>query len=139
MSAGLILPVSNKRSRISDVPWAPYCAHRRDVRSLIPRSRAAATGKIKPGESIAILCGGHRTTLYPSTLPWGLKSPSGLSLRRYPPGLSTTPVQVMAGVDLVHVPYRGLAPALTDLIGGPADPLSGTLSSAIRFFKTRGV
>jgi hypothetical protein len=43
MSAGRSLPVSNKRSRISDGPWVPYCAQRRDVRSLIPRSRAAAT------------------------------------------------------------------------------------------------
>jgi hypothetical protein len=43
ISAGLILPVSNKRSRISDVPWVPYRAQRRDVRSSMPRSRAAAT------------------------------------------------------------------------------------------------
>ena len=26
--------------------------------------------------------------------------------------------KMMTGVDLTHVPYRGLAPALTDLIGG---------------------
>jgi hypothetical protein len=41
MSAGLILPASNKRTRTSDVPWVPYCAQRRDVRSSMPRSRAA--------------------------------------------------------------------------------------------------
>ena len=26
--------------------------------------------------------------------------------------------KMMTGVNLVHVPYRGVAPALTDLIGG---------------------
>jgi len=40
------------------------------------------------------------------------------------PGSGTVPHMVgelfkmMAGVDLVHVPYRGSAPALTDLMGG---------------------
>jgi tripartite-type tricarboxylate transporter receptor subunit TctC len=27
-------------------------------------------------------------------------------------------MQLMAGVDMLHVPYRGAAAALTDLIGG---------------------
>ena len=26
--------------------------------------------------------------------------------------------KIMAGVDMIHVPYRGSPPALTDLIGG---------------------
>jgi tripartite-type tricarboxylate transporter receptor subunit TctC len=40
------------------------------------------------------------------------------------PGIGTIPhvagelFKVMAGVDMVHVPYRGGAPALTDLMGG---------------------
>ena len=29
--------------------------------------------------------------------------------------------KMMTGVDLVHVPYRGAAPALTDLLGGQAE------------------
>ena len=39
--------------------------------------------------------------------------------------------KMMAGVDLLHVPYRGGAPALTDLIGGQVDvtflPTTGTI------------
>ena len=39
-------------------------------------------------------------------------------------GIGTAPhmagelFKMMAGVDMVHVPYRGGAPALTDLLGG---------------------
>jgi tripartite-type tricarboxylate transporter receptor subunit TctC len=43
--------------------------------------------------------------------------------------------KVMAGVDLVHVPYRGGAPALTDLIGGQVQVMFAFVSSSIEFVK----
>ena len=35
----------------------------------------------------------------------------------------------MAGIDIVHVPYKGLSPALTDLIGGQIDFTFGSYAS----------
>jgi tripartite-type tricarboxylate transporter receptor subunit TctC len=43
--------------------------------------------------------------------------------------------KMMAGVDLVHVPYRGSAPALTDLMGGQVQVMFGPLSSSIQYVR----
>jgi tripartite-type tricarboxylate transporter receptor subunit TctC len=43
--------------------------------------------------------------------------------------------KMMAGIDLVHVPYRGSAAALTDLIGGQVDVTFGPLSSSIQYVR----
>jgi tripartite-type tricarboxylate transporter receptor subunit TctC len=61
-------------------------------------------------------------------------------------GLGTVPHLAMAmfsklaGVDMVHVPYRGLAPATTDLIAGNIQALTigyGTVSSFVESGKLR--
>ena len=42
---------------------------------------------------------------------------------------------MMAGVEMVHVPYRGMAPALNDLLGGQVQLCFGTASSCIEYVK----
>jgi tripartite-type tricarboxylate transporter receptor subunit TctC len=41
----------------------------------------------------------------------------------------------MAGVNLVHVPYRGLAPAVTDLLGGQVQAIFSTMPPVIGHIK----
>lgn len=43
---------------------------------------------------------------------------------------------VMSGIDMVHVPYRGEAPAMNDLIGGQVQVLFGTPPVAIEQIRT---
>jgi tripartite-type tricarboxylate transporter receptor subunit TctC len=43
--------------------------------------------------------------------------------------------KMMAGVALTHVPYRGEAPALTDLLGGQVQVLFGNLPSSIEYLR----
>jgi tripartite-type tricarboxylate transporter receptor subunit TctC len=44
--------------------------------------------------------------------------------------------KTMAGVSLIHVPYRGDAPALTDLIGGQVQVCFSGMVSAIEYIRT---
>jgi tripartite-type tricarboxylate transporter receptor subunit TctC len=43
--------------------------------------------------------------------------------------------KMMAGVDMVHVPYRGSAPALTDLLGGQVQVMFDPLPSSIEHIR----
>jgi tripartite-type tricarboxylate transporter receptor subunit TctC len=45
-------------------------------------------------------------------------------------------INMMAGVNLVHVPYRGNGPALTDLLGGRVEVLFASLPSSIEHIRT---
>ena len=43
--------------------------------------------------------------------------------------------KMMAGVDMVHVPYRGGGPALTDLLGGQVQVMFPTTVSSIEYIR----
>jgi tripartite-type tricarboxylate transporter receptor subunit TctC len=43
--------------------------------------------------------------------------------------------KMMAGIEIIHVPYRGAAPALTDLIGGQVQAMFDNVSSSIEHIR----
>jgi tripartite-type tricarboxylate transporter receptor subunit TctC len=57
-------------------------------------------------------------------------------------GNGTTPhlagelFKLMAGVDLLHVPYQGAAPALTDLLGGRADVMFEAMPTLVGYLRS---
>src|SRR5262249_9922313 len=57
-------------------------------------------------------------------------------------GNGTTPhmagelFKMMAGVDMLHVPYRGASPALTDLLGGRAQVMFEGMLSLVEHIRT---
>jgi tripartite-type tricarboxylate transporter receptor subunit TctC len=45
--------------------------------------------------------------------------------------------KVMAGVDMTHVPYKGVSPAEVDLMAGTVDMMFGSVSTAIPLVQTK--
>jgi tripartite-type tricarboxylate transporter receptor subunit TctC len=52
------------------------------------------------------------------------------------PHVSGELFKMMAGVDLIHVPYRGSAPALTDLLGGQVQVMFDFIPSSIEYIRS---
>jgi tripartite-type tricarboxylate transporter receptor subunit TctC len=44
--------------------------------------------------------------------------------------------KAMAGVGILHVPYRGVAPAIADLLGGQVQVIFGTMPAVIALVKS---
>jgi len=77
----------------------------------------------------------------PELIDFARKNPGKVSMASA--GNGTTPhiagelFKMMTGVDIVHVPYRGEAPALTDLLGGQVQIMFATETASIEQIKAR--
>jgi tripartite-type tricarboxylate transporter receptor subunit TctC len=75
----------------------------------------------------------------PEFIAYAKANPDKLTMAS--PGVGTTPHLVgelfmqMTGVNMVHVPYRSSAPALTDLLGGQVQMTFGPLPSTIEYIR----
>ena len=72
-------------------------------------------------------------------IAYARQNPGKLNYATQGPGstahLTTVMFQTMTGVDLVHVPYKGSAPALADLIAGTVDMMFDTYTSSASHHK----
>jgi tripartite-type tricarboxylate transporter receptor subunit TctC len=50
--------------------------------------------------------------------------------------LSGAMLQTMAGLELVHIPYKGEGPALVDIVAGRVDIFIGNLAAALKFHQS---
>jgi tripartite-type tricarboxylate transporter receptor subunit TctC len=53
--------------------------------------------------------------------------------------LSAAQLEVRAGIKMVHVPYRGAQPALTDVVAGHVDMFFDTLATSVPLFRDNKV
>ena len=53
--------------------------------------------------------------------------------------LSASQLEVLAGIKMVHVPYRGAQPALTDVLAGHVDMFFDTLTTSVPLYRENKV
>jgi tripartite-type tricarboxylate transporter receptor subunit TctC len=76
----------------------------------------------------------------PEFIAYAKANPSKLSMAS--PGNGTTPhlagelFKMIAGVSMIHVPYRGTPPALTDMIGGQVQVMFDNTGSSIEHIRS---
>jgi tripartite-type tricarboxylate transporter receptor subunit TctC len=80
-----------------------------------------------PASSVAELTAYAKAN--PGKLNYGSSGTGGL------PHLAGELYERLAGVDLVHVPYKGIAPAITDLVGGQVQLLFGDVGLVLPHVK----
>jgi tripartite-type tricarboxylate transporter receptor subunit TctC len=75
----------------------------------------------------------------PELIDYAKKNPGKLNFASSGSGtsihLSGELFKSMTGIDMVHVPYKGSAPALTDLMGGQVDLMFDNMPSSIEFVR----
>jgi tripartite-type tricarboxylate transporter receptor subunit TctC len=78
-------------------------------------------------------------TTVPEFIAYASANPGKISMGS--PGIGSPPhvagelFKMMTGIHLVHVPYRGAAPALTDLLGGQVQVLFSTTPASIEYIR----
>jgi len=80
-----------------------------------------------PADNIAQLIAYARAN--PSKLSYGSQGTGQIS------HLTFEMLKTMTGIDMLHVPYRGTAPAMTDLLSGQVDLLADTPLASIAHVK----
>jgi tripartite-type tricarboxylate transporter receptor subunit TctC len=102
----------------------------RDIAPVICSARLAYVVVIHPSLPI---------TTIPEFIAYAKANPGkmnyGSAGHGTPQNISCELFKMMAGVDLVHVPYRGGAPATTDLVGGHLQVIFSPVSESIQHIK----
>ena len=79
----------------------------------------------------------------PEFIAYAKANPGRISMASYGTGstshLAGELFKVMTGVNMVHVPYRGEAPAMTDMIAGRVQAMFLTLTGSLAHIRSGGV
>jgi tripartite-type tricarboxylate transporter receptor subunit TctC len=85
----------------------------------------------------------HPAATLQDLIAYGKANPGKLSYASQGVGstahLSAAQLEVQAGIKMVHVPYRGAQPALTDVVAGHVDMFFDTLATSVPLYRDNKV
>ena len=99
----------------------------------------AAVGSVMRGPFVMLVNPSVPVKTVPEFIAYAKANPGNINMASA--GVGTAPhvsgelFKMMAGVHMVHVPYRGDGPALSDLVGGQVQVMFGNLISAIEHIR----
>src|SRR5689334_14783846 len=113
-----------------------------------PAVRKLPYDAVKDFTPIAMIAGTPNVLIVPPSIPvstvaefvaYAKANPGKLSYGSAGPGtlthLAMEQLKVAANLDIVHVPYRGIGPAITDILGGQTQALFPGLAAALPHIK----
>jgi tripartite-type tricarboxylate transporter receptor subunit TctC len=99
----------------------------------------APVGSISRGLNVMVVNPSFPARTIPEFIAYAKANPDKISMASAGigsgPHLTGELFQMMAGIKMVHVPYRGAAPALTDLLGGQVQVYFGNPASSLAYIK----
>ena len=99
-----------------------------------------AVGGLISVPSVILLHPSVQAKTVPEFIAYAKHNPGKLSMASG--GTATTThlagelLKMMAGIDMIHVPYRGTGPAITDLLGGQVHVMFGSAPSSVQYIKS---
>ena len=103
----------------------------------------APVGSIARGALVMLVTPSFQATTVEEFIAHARANPGKLNMasagKGTPPHVAGELFKIMAGIDMLHVPYRGVAPALTDLLGGQVDVLFDPVPSSIGYVRGRSL
>ena len=100
----------------------------------------APVGTISRGPGVLVVYGSFPVKTVPELIAYAKTNPGKVTVASA--GIGSAPhmywelFRSVTGVDMVHVPYRGGGPAVTDLLGGQVLVYFGTFASTIEHVRT---
>ncbi len=99
----------------------------------------AAIASIARGALIMLVAPSFPAATVPEFIAYAKANPGKINMASAgngtPPHVAGELFKTMTGIDMLHVPYRGVAPAITDLLGGQVHVLFDPVPSSIGYVK----